>query len=327
LSGTPAPTATVYFCSILSHHWSLTKPSLLKPLVIPDCFQALIDLYRPRKPGRTPCDCAISIFLFATLLNLWTHFTDDISYISTIFLVVPNLVFPICNSTPFPYDEFSLLSVLESVALEFVQAVSDLHAPDSRIDQTFRDAHFAARLVRMREEREAASRRRTAELERLYSAEMRALEDVSEQVSRVRREMEGAERDSAGIAGQIRRQSDQQSTLAQQMDAEIDARGRRIAELAAARAEVDGRRGDLEGRLGAQREAVAERERRIAELAEGERNDAERIAELEAQAENAERRLRGQGREAVRRWREAAELLLGRPDGDPDLSARLSVAG
>jgi hypothetical protein len=319
--------ATVYFASCLAFQWSLSEPGLLmlKGEVQPDAFKDLIEQFRPTKPGLSRPDSAVSIFLLATLLNLWKRFTGDVEYIQRIFLIIPNLILPLLGGETFPYDELSYLSALESVGLEFVQTISEVQLPGLCFDLTFRDPSFTRLIVRMRAEREAASRRRTGELERLYTAEMQALEDVSERMANMRREIDSAERAGAGLAGQLGRQREQAMTVAQRMRTDVEARDRRLAELQSAKANADGRQEELEERLRAQIAFVKDRDAQLARLAEEDRASSARIAELETELACAEEEFVRQGIADAGRWCKAADRLLARPDEDVDVAAILSV--
>jgi hypothetical protein len=320
-------TATVYFASSLAFQWSVSEPGLrlLQASVVADSFQTLILSFLQGKPRIDRPDLAISILLFGTLLNLWKRFSDDVNYLKSIYLVVPNLVFPICVDGRSPYSDESLLSALESVALDFVQAVSDGHFPEARFEMTFRERHFAALVLQMRAEREAASRQRDAELERLYSAEMRTLEDISEKRGRARRQLERAEQDGAGIARRLGIQRAEQESLAQKLRSDLAEREGRVAELDGVLAEARGRVEELEERLRQQIAVVAGLDQQIQESTEANQPGTDRIAQLEEELRLVEASFRERSLAASTRWIEAADHVLARADEDAELGTLFAV--
>jgi hypothetical protein len=120
-----ATVATLYFASCLVYRWSLNEEGLafLREKAARIEFQGLIQRFQPIRPGLCSPESQIAILLFASLLNIWRRLVDNDSYPEWICSVVPNIVLPICSAHWFPYDEMSYLSVMESVALGFVQAV------------------------------------------------------------------------------------------------------------------------------------------------------------------------------------------------------------
>jgi hypothetical protein len=310
-----APLSAVYFASCLAYHWSLTEGALLllRENVSPSQLQALIDRFRPTaadSPGSQ-----IAILLFATLLHLWRRFARDPEYGQALYAVIPNIVVPICGADEaWPFSERSYLSVMETIALDCVQAIC---AVPGRAG-IFENARFAALVTRRRNERAAAARRRVAEHERLYSREMERLEALAQEMERVRAAGAGNESGPSKRPGEA-------ATVVRQAKEELAERERRLAELGHRQADAEARRAELEAQVARVSAAIAGKDAEIARLAADEEDGVRRVAELEGELALAQGEFTRKSETAAVRWRAAADRVLSRAGADADLNAIFAV--
>jgi hypothetical protein len=272
-------------------------------------FIGLITRFRPFRAGRSQPAGSIAILLFASLLNVWNRFSSGGGYVEWIYEVVPNVVLPLCAAERFPYDGLSYVSAMESVALAFAQAVSAVPA----IAMTFTDPRVATRLLQMRDDREAHAEQRCAELARLRSDGMRAIEELAQ----LRADLAGSVASGGELAGELTRQRESHIARLSAARAEIDEKDAAIRELERRDAGRADRTADLEERIRAlavvaedRRAEVGARERAVAEKKE-------RIAEIEARLA----RISGRASAAGNAWARAVARLRERPSADAALVA------
>jgi septal ring factor EnvC (AmiA/AmiB activator) len=159
---------------------------LKRHLVIAD-INRVIRAFHPRGLGLTKHQSKISIFLSAALLNLWKFAAskNDAEYLSILFPDIPYLVFDLCDPDV-EYNQFSYIGILQTIALELVDAVSQF--------QEFREAFagdsFTRRMASMKKHRRALvpepppdpkklEAERRAQAERLARAEQAEVELIS----------------------------------------------------------------------------------------------------------------------------------------------------
>jgi hypothetical protein len=307
----------IYFAAWIVFRWSLCEEgaTLLRDRLGGIDVGGIIDKFRPVRPGVAVPGAQISVLLFAALLNVWKRFVDGERYVEWIFAIVPNVVLPICWSERFPYDEMSFLAAMESVALAFVQAVSEV----PRIATTFRNPELATRIMIMRDEREEDVAKHRLAVERLRTEGMRALEEMVQ----LRENGDAVARRNEDLAGEIGEQRKEHVRWIERTREAIAVQGKRIEELETDVGRSEGRIADLEDRIENQVSVEARRRGEIPALRRGMEEKKERIAELEERLERARKRVDS----SADRWGRAAARVLARPDADVALAAILTTSG